>query len=244
MRPCARGCWWRSLAINLGLLAFFKYGLFFYDSRRARCVALPPPPGFLAVMRAARHLVLHLPLDQLHRRHLPRHPPADARSFTDFALYVAFFPQLIAGPITPLGLLRPQLARRRSESADARRGGALPARLGLRQEGRRSPIRSARFVDRRLRRLGRLRGRLEAWLGALRLRVPDLLRLLGLLRHRASASRGCSASRCRRTSATPYLADEPERVLAPLAHLAVDVAARLPLHPARRQPAAVDCART
>ena len=34
----------------------------------------------------------------------------------------------------------------------------------------------------------------------------------------------------------PYAADERHRVLAPLAHDAQRVAARLPLHPARRQP--------
>ena len=42
----------------------------------------------------------------------------------------------------------------------------------------------------------------------------------------------------------PYLATQHHRVLAALAHLAVDLAARLPLHPARRQPARRARART
>ena len=50
-----------------------------------------------------------------------------------------------------------------------------------------------------------------------------------------SGSRCCSGSGCRRTS-TARTWPQPARVLAPLAHDAVALAARLPLHPAGRQP--------
>ena len=51
-----------------------------------------------------------------------------------------------------------------------------------------------------------------------------------------SAARCCSASASRRTSTRPYRALLDPGLLAALAHDAVALAARLPLHPARRQP--------
>ena len=52
-----------------------------------------------------------------------------------------------------------------------------------------------------------------------------------------SASRCCSASCCRRISTCPIAPIVAAGFLAPLAHDAVALPARLPLHPARRQPA-------
>ena len=51
-----------------------------------------------------------------------------------------------------------------------------------------------------------------------------------------SASPCCSASASRRTSTRPYTAASLQRLLAALAHDALAVAARLPVHPAGRQP--------
>jgi len=87
-----------SLAINLGLLAFFKYGLFFYQSANA-LVALPPPAGFLSVVvpLGISFYTFHS-ISYVIDTYRGIRPPTD--SFADFALYVAFFPQLIAGPIT------------------------------------------------------------------------------------------------------------------------------------------------
>ena len=68
-----------------------------------------------------------------------------------------------------------------------------------------------------------------------RLRGADLLRLLRLHRHRDRHRAAARASSCPTTSTRPTVASHPG-VLAALAHDAVPLAARLPVHPARRQP--------
>ena len=153
----------------------------------------------------------------------------------DFALYIAFFPQLIAGPIVryhEIATSSPSAHARPSEcfaegvvrfcQASARRSSS-PTRW------RRSPtppsaLRPAQLTRRR--RLGR-RARLHG---------PDLLRLLRLLRHgdRPRAHVRLPASRRTSTARTRRLLDH--RLLAALAHHAVALVPRLPLHPARRQP--------
>ncbi|MBM4244306.1 MAG: MBOAT family protein [Deltaproteobacteria bacterium] len=97
-----------SLCLNLGLLAYFKYGLFLYDSAGA-VLALPPAPGFLAVVvpLGISFYTFHS-ISYVIDTYRGIRPPTD--SFPDFALYVAFFPQLIAGPITRWGFFGPQLA--------------------------------------------------------------------------------------------------------------------------------------
>jgi D-alanyl-lipoteichoic acid acyltransferase DltB (MBOAT superfamily) len=100
-----------SLAVNLGLLAFFKYGRFLWASVDA-ILPLPPEPGLFAVA-----VPLGISFYTFHSisyvvdtwRGL--RPPTDR--FVDFAVYVAFFPQLLAGPITRWGFFGPQLERPR-----------------------------------------------------------------------------------------------------------------------------------
>ncbi|MBY0275540.1 MBOAT family protein [Candidatus Binatia bacterium] len=98
-----------SLVLNLGLLAFVKYGLFFYQSVGA-VFALPPPPGILAIAvpLGISFYTFHS-ISYVVDTHRGVRPPTD--SFSDFALYVAFFPQLIAGPISRWGFFGPQLAQ-------------------------------------------------------------------------------------------------------------------------------------
>ena len=66
---------------------------------------------------------------------------------------------------------------------------------------------------------------------------PDLLRLLRLLRHGASASRRLLGYTLPSNFDYPLPLAHDLGVLAPLAHLALDLAARLRLHPARRRAA-------
>ena len=96
-----------SLAVNLGLLAFFKYGRFFWESAGA-IVPLPPPPWFLAVVvpLGISFYTFHS-ISYVIDTYRGIRPPTN--HFPDFALYVAFFPQLIAGPITRWGFFGPQL---------------------------------------------------------------------------------------------------------------------------------------
>ena len=106
-----------SVVGNLGALAFFKYHNFFAESAAAGLQALG-----LEVSAPTLAIVLPVGISfytfqtmsytiDVYRRALA---PCD--SPLDFALYVAFFPQLVAGPIERAGHLLPQLA-----DPDARR---------------------------------------------------------------------------------------------------------------------------
>ncbi len=112
-----------SLAANLGLLGVFKYCDWFLDSLN-RLLAL----GGLGPLPLA-HLILPVGISfytfqtlsytiDLYRRRI-----RPARSLLDFALFVAFFPQLVAGPIVRASEFLPQLERmRRPRPEDAARG--------------------------------------------------------------------------------------------------------------------------
>ncbi|MBN1996895.1 MBOAT family protein [candidate division KSB1 bacterium] len=101
-----------SLLANLGILGFFKYFNFFVDSFQNLSAAFNVQLDFL-------HLNVLLPVGisfytfqtlsytiDVYRGRLE---PTD--SFPDFALYVAFFPQLVAGPIERAVHLLPQIQK-------------------------------------------------------------------------------------------------------------------------------------
>ena len=78
-------------------------------------------------------------------------------------------------------------------------------------------------------------GTRAAWLAALAYALADLLRLLRLHRHGPRLGPPARLqARAELQHAVP--GRQRRRVLAALAHLAVDLAARLPVHPAGRQP--------
>ncbi|MBM4268076.1 MAG: MBOAT family protein [Deltaproteobacteria bacterium] len=111
-----------SLAINLGVLAWFKYALFFYETAET-IASLPVAPDFLrlAVPLGISFYTFHSISYIVDTYRGIRCP---TRSFSDYALYVAFFPQLIAGPITRWGFFGPQLEQKRDVGL-ARIEGAL-----------------------------------------------------------------------------------------------------------------------
>ncbi len=105
-----RGWFVLSCVANLGILGFFKYYNFFIDSAAA---FLHP----LGVEIGDRALEIVLPVGvsfytfqsmsytfDIYRRRLE-----PTRSLLDFALFVAFFPQLVAGPIVRAARFLPQL---------------------------------------------------------------------------------------------------------------------------------------
>jgi alginate O-acetyltransferase complex protein AlgI len=122
----ARGRWLLlSLTGNLGLLGFFKYFGFFVDSAVDLLAAL----GFQAD-RPALAIVLPVGISFYTFQTLSytidvyRGTLAPRRSLLDFALFVAFFPQLVAGPIVRAAEFLPELDRpRRWRGVDVR--GAL-----------------------------------------------------------------------------------------------------------------------
>jgi len=103
-----------SLCTNLGALGFFKYFNFFADgfARVMDLVGLPFSPFTLDVVLPVgisfyTFQTLSYTIDVYRRRLEP------TRDLLDFALFVSFFPQLVAGPIERARNLLPQMAKPR-----------------------------------------------------------------------------------------------------------------------------------
>jgi len=127
-RPAARHAWMLlSVIANLGMLGYFKYGQFLLDNFTALV-------GTLGIAYHPAHYDIVLPvgisfytfatmsytLDVYLRRALP------ARNMLDYALFVTFFPHLVAGPIMRPTELVPQFeSPRRATAAQLRFGLAL-----------------------------------------------------------------------------------------------------------------------
>lgn len=110
-----------SLTMNLGVLALFKYGRFFYQ-QAARLLPLPPTPDLLgtAPPLGISFYTFHSISYIVDTYRMLRPPTA---VFGEFALYVAYFPQLIAGPIARWSFLGPQIQLpRRTTEDDVERG--------------------------------------------------------------------------------------------------------------------------
>ncbi len=111
--PRARKAWLAvSLAGNLGLLGFFKYFNFFAENAAAACarlgferlaeftpwdIVLPAGISFYTFQTLSYTIDIY------------RGELRPARTFLDFALFVSFFPQLVAGPIVRAKDFLPQL---------------------------------------------------------------------------------------------------------------------------------------
>ena len=224
-----------AIVMNVGLLGWFKYANFAVETLdsvtglgRRRRPAVGGDPA------ADRHLVLHLPLAELPGRHLPRHgaPPGPPRRLraVHHVLPAAHRRPDRAVPRDPRPA-RPADARRRTRSRPGSTGSATASarRSSSPTRSRRSP--NAAFA------------------------TPT-----GELRHgdRARSGSWPTRSSCTSTSAATatwrsgsrmmfgiHLPGElrpavrlalRHRVLAALAHVAVALVPRLPVHPARRQP--------
>lgn len=105
---------WISLGTNLGLLGTFKYFDFFVDSFAAMFDAIGwnvDAPTLRIILPVGISFYTFQTLSytiDVYRRELQ--PTRDPLAF---ALYVAFFPQLVAGPIERAGRLLPQFEARR-----------------------------------------------------------------------------------------------------------------------------------
>ena len=101
---------WVSVATNLGILGFFKYFNFFADN----LIVLLQTIG---VTTPIRHLNIILPVGisfytfqtMSYTLDIYRGQLRATRSFLNFATFVSFFPQLVAGPIERAAKLLPQI---------------------------------------------------------------------------------------------------------------------------------------
>lgn len=121
-----------SLWVNLGILAVFKYLNFFIDSGNQlfqatglnfhlEFVELLLPVGISFYTFQSLSYTI-----DLHRQSLqPR------RRFVDYALFVSFFPQLVAGPIVRASEFFEQLDKKRHFSFDMAQAGVMLIMIGL-----------------------------------------------------------------------------------------------------------------
>lgn len=156
-----------SLGTNLGLLAFFKYGGFLL----ANCAALlrlcgvvwqPAAPSIILPVGISFYTfqTLSYTIDVYRGRMAPW------KSFTDFALYVTFFPQLVAGPIVRATDFLPQCATPRRVTGAQFAWGLTLLLIGLGQkvicaDACLAPVVEQVFAH------AQDAGRLDAWIGTL-----------------------------------------------------------------------------
>ncbi|NNE08668.1 MAG: MBOAT family protein, partial [Gemmatimonadetes bacterium] len=116
--PRVRRAWVSvSVIVNLSLLAVFKYFHFFADSAAALLQTLG-----LAIEPSSLRIILPVGISfytfqtMSYSLDIYRGKLRATRDFLDLALFVGFFPQLVAGPIVRARDFLPQLTRRRAAS--------------------------------------------------------------------------------------------------------------------------------
>ncbi len=173
-RPAARRAWMLiSVIANLGMLAFFKYGEFLMTnfvvlaasvgvtySPPAMDIVLPVGISFYTFATMSYTLDIYL------RRAIP------ARNFLDYALFVTFFPHLVAGPIMRPTELVPQFVTPRRATRDQLLFGLGLLTLGLFQkvvlaDGFLAPVVEALYDAKAMPGVPFAPGAVDAWLGTL-----------------------------------------------------------------------------
>lgn len=101
---------WASIVLNLGVLGYFKYTNFFIQSASVVFESIGWHPQTLNIILPAgisffTFQKFSYTID-LYRREIK-----PCKRFSDFLLFISFFPQLVAGPIVRASEFLPQLAR-------------------------------------------------------------------------------------------------------------------------------------
>lgn len=127
------GWLWASIAVNLGILGVFKYADFFLESagRFLGRLGIDVSPPLLEVLLPVGisfytfHGISYV--FDVYRGHV-----RPTRNLVDYACFVAYFPQLVAGPIGRATLQLPQFERdRQRPNSEAVESGVLLILLGL-----------------------------------------------------------------------------------------------------------------
>ncbi len=121
-----------SMVANLGMLAFFKYFGFFLESAGELA-------GLFGLSAASLHLNIVLPVGisfytfqtMSYTIDIYRKETDPVEKFCDFALFVSFFPQLVAGPIERAKHLAPQMTRKPKVTWEMFRAGCWLTFWGL-----------------------------------------------------------------------------------------------------------------
>ena len=166
--PAKRRAWMMlSVVANLGMLLYFKYGTFLLHNFSALMAGLGidyHPPALDIVLPIGISFYTFATMSYTLDVYLRRATPA--RSFLDYALFVTFFPHLVAGPIMRPTELVPQFERERRATANQLRFGLALMTLGLFQK----VVLADTFLSNAVERVydaGRVPGALDAWAGTL-----------------------------------------------------------------------------
>ena len=167
-RPASRHAWMLlSVVANLGMLGYFKYGQFLLDNFSAGMTALGVtyhPPHYDIVLPVGISFYTFATMSYTLDVYLRRATPA--RNLLDYALFVTFFPHLVAGPIMRPTELVPQFAQPRRASAQALRYGLALMTLGLFNK----VVLADSFLSNVAERIydsDKIPGALDAWVGTL-----------------------------------------------------------------------------
>jgi alginate O-acetyltransferase complex protein AlgI len=135
-RPAARRAWMLlSVVANLGMLGYFKYGGFLLENFSALMASLGvayQPPKLDIVLPVGISFYTFATMSYTLDIYLRRARPA--RNFLDYALFVTFFPHLVAGPIMRPTELVPQFEQPRRANANQLCFGLALMTLGLFQK--------------------------------------------------------------------------------------------------------------
>lgn len=131
--PRKRKMWlYLSILVNLGFLAFFKYGGFLLENFTILVNAVgiefqAAAPDILLPMGISFYTfqTMSYTIDMYYKRNEP------AKTFLDFALFVTFFPQLVAGPIVRAPELIPQFYSPKKATVKQFLWGSFLLTLGL-----------------------------------------------------------------------------------------------------------------
>ena len=160
---------------------------------------------------------------------------ATERSLLRYAFFISFFPHRVDGPDRAIRRPRDRscIVRHHFDAGPRSHRGVLLFTIGLsKEDADRRRDRAATWTTTwQIARRARSR---EGMVVRSRLRASRSTSTSPATRTWRSGSRGSSASSCRRTSTAPTASASLDGVLEALAHDALDVAPRLPVHPARR----------
>ncbi len=135
-RPLARRLWMLvSVVANLGMLFYFKYGTFLLENftvLAAQFGLAYQPPKFDIILPVGISFYTFATMSYTLDIYLRRAKPAT--SFLDYALFVTFFPHLVAGPIMRPTELVPQFAAPRRATPTMLRFGLALVTLGMFQK--------------------------------------------------------------------------------------------------------------
>jgi len=156
-----------SVAVNIGFIGFFKYGAFLLHNWQALMASFGitwVAPEWNIVLPVGISFYTFVTLSYTLDVYLGRLKPID--SFLNYALFVTFFPHLVAGPIVRPTQLTPQFETPRQATRDQMLWGAGLIVLGLFEKVVVADAGLSNVADRVFAVTDRI-GFLDAWLGTL-----------------------------------------------------------------------------